>query len=177
MITNVQSFDELFNSFGNKIEQSKGSFKQLYDRIKAINPKRILEIGFRYGGTAKMWQHMLPPQGLVVSVDVGSAVASDRVDLSGQPEIKLVLGNSHDVEIIAKVKQYALFDAIFIDGDHSYEGVKADYENYVPMVRSGGIVAFHDHGHGPILKFWNELQVPGKIVLQDSLTIGLFQKV
>ncbi|MCS6956178.1 MAG: class I SAM-dependent methyltransferase, partial [Candidatus Calescibacterium sp.] len=29
-------------------------------------------------------------------------------------------------------------------GDHSYEGIKQDFEWYAPLVRSGGIIAFHD---------------------------------
>ena len=36
------------------------------------------------------------------------------------------------------------FDAVFIDGNHSYEYVKKDLENYLPKVREGGIVALHD---------------------------------
>ena len=51
-----------------------------------------------------------------------------------------------------------------------------DYEDYSSLVKPGGVVAFHDHGHGPILKFWNELQVPGKTVIEGSLTIGWFRK-
>lgn len=36
--------------------------------------------------------------------------------------------------------------AIFIDGLHSYEGVKHDIEHYViPRVVSGGLIAFHDY--------------------------------
>jgi predicted O-methyltransferase YrrM len=35
-------------------------------------------------------------------------------------------------------------DLIFIDGDHSYEGVKQDFEIYAPLVRSDGLIAFHD---------------------------------
>ena len=35
-------------------------------------------------------------------------------------------------------------DFLFIDGDHSYDGVKADFEMYAPMVRPGGLIAFHD---------------------------------
>jgi predicted O-methyltransferase YrrM len=38
-------------------------------------------------------------------------------------------------------KQY---DAVFIDGNHSYEYVKKDLENYYPKVKIGGIVALHD---------------------------------
>jgi len=35
-------------------------------------------------------------------------------------------------------------DFIFIDDDHSYEGIKNDFEMYSPLVRKGGIIAFHD---------------------------------
>jgi len=35
-------------------------------------------------------------------------------------------------------------DMIFIDGDHHYEAVKRDFEDWVPHVRSGGFVLFHD---------------------------------
>ncbi len=36
------------------------------------------------------------------------------------------------------------FSFIFIDADHSYEGCKADFEAWSPLVKSGGEVAFHD---------------------------------
>lgn len=37
-------------------------------------------------------------------------------------------------------------DLIFVDGDHSYEGCKADIEAWLPFVRKGGVMAFHDFG-------------------------------
>jgi len=36
-------------------------------------------------------------------------------------------------------------DAIFIDGDHSYEGMKTDLEHWIPLVKGGGIVAYDDY--------------------------------
>ena len=36
------------------------------------------------------------------------------------------------------------FDFIFIDGDHTYEAVKQDFEDWFPLLAKGGIVAFHD---------------------------------
>lgn len=36
------------------------------------------------------------------------------------------------------------FDAVFIDGNHSYEYVKQDLENYYKKVKKGGVVAMHD---------------------------------
>lgn len=35
-------------------------------------------------------------------------------------------------------------DLIFIDGDHSYEGVKADWEGFRPFLSEFGLVIFHD---------------------------------
>jgi predicted O-methyltransferase YrrM len=36
-------------------------------------------------------------------------------------------------------------DLLFIDGDHSYEGVKTDYLTWSPFVHKGGVIAFHDY--------------------------------
>lgn len=33
---------------------------------------------------------------------------------------------------------------IFVDGDHTYEGIKQDILNYYPLLKPGGIIAFHD---------------------------------
>jgi predicted O-methyltransferase YrrM len=37
-------------------------------------------------------------------------------------------------------------DLLFVDGDHSAEGCKADSDSWIPHVRKGGIVLFHDYG-------------------------------
>lgn len=36
-------------------------------------------------------------------------------------------------------------DLLFIDGDHSYAGVQEDLEAWLPKVKEGGIVVFHDY--------------------------------
>lgn len=42
------------------------------------------------------------------------------------------------------VKVHKTVDFLFIDGDHSYEGVKRDWEMYSPFVKKGGLISFHD---------------------------------
>jgi len=37
-------------------------------------------------------------------------------------------------------------DLLFIDGDHSYKGVKSDIKLWLPKVKIGGFVLFHDYG-------------------------------
>jgi predicted O-methyltransferase YrrM len=55
-------------------------------------------------------------------------------------------------------------DFCFIDGDHTYEGVRKDFEMYSRLVRNGGIVAFHDI-FGPnssvcqVQRFWKEFKM------------------
>lgn len=55
-------------------------------------------------------------------------------------------------------------DFLFIDGDHTYECVKKGFEMYSPLVRKGGLIAFHDIVPGPlecvggVPKFWNEIK-------------------
>ena len=47
-------------------------------------------------------------------------------------------------EAINKIPEY--FDMIFVDGDHSYDGVKKDIDLYFPRLKSGGIITMHDSG-------------------------------
>lgn len=42
------------------------------------------------------------------------------------------------------VKQDIQIDFLFIDGDHSYEGVKTDFELYSKLLSNRGIIAIHD---------------------------------
>lgn len=35
-------------------------------------------------------------------------------------------------------------DFVFIDGDHSYEGLEGDWTSLTPLISEGGIVALHD---------------------------------
>ena len=53
-----------------------------------------------------------------------------------------VQGETLDPRVIEHVRD--VYDFLFIDAGHSYDDVRADYENYRPMVRSGGLIAFHD---------------------------------
>ena len=55
-------------------------------------------------------------------------------------------------------------DFLFIDGDHTYEGVKADFNMYSELVRPGGLIVFHDicrHAAGmncEVDRFWQEVK-------------------
>jgi predicted O-methyltransferase YrrM len=48
--------------------------------------------------------------------------------------------NSHDV---GKIWSKPI-DVLWIDGDHSFEGVKGDYDLFSPFVKKNGLMLFHD---------------------------------
>lgn len=60
----------------------------------------------------------------------------------------------------------AKLDFLFIDGDHSYEGIKQDFLMYSPFCKPGSIIAFHDINDSErhrernvyVSKFWNEIK-------------------
>jgi predicted O-methyltransferase YrrM len=77
-----------------------------------------------------------------------------------------LIGNSAEV---AEIIGNSLVDVLFIDGDHTYEGVSADYNNYVYKVKPSGCIVFHDYTHSPHVKRFVD-EVYGKPdLLVDSI--------
>ncbi|MBE9102929.1 class I SAM-dependent methyltransferase [Vacuolonema iberomarrocanum] len=60
-------------------------------------------------------------------------------------DVTVAQGLSTDPKILETVKQNR-YNLLFIDGDHSYEGVKFDFENYLECVEEGGYIMFDDYG-------------------------------
>lgn len=144
---------------------------QLLDKERPIN---ILELGVFKGGTIMAWTHVADKSAQIIGVDLpngryGGGFTSEeaerikRLALYNQ-NIELLALDSHKESTINRVKKYGLFDFIFIDADHTYEGVKQDFEGYFPLLRKGGIIALHDiveHTNYHDVKvhvFWNELK-------------------
>lgn len=107
-------------------------------------PTKVLEVGVFKGGTLRLWQDLVQGGGSTI-------VGIDIVDYTGgyfrgDKRIHLLIGKSQDKEIIEETKKIlsSEIDLLFIDGNHTYEIVKSDFENYSPLVRKGGIIAFHD---------------------------------
>lgn len=73
------------------------------------------------------------------------------------------------------------FQYIYIDGDHSYAGVKNDYQLFFPRLDQGGFMVFHDisargyldKGHFGVWKLWKEVRGNHSIELPTPLSSGL----
>ena len=146
----------------------------LLELVQALQAQVIVEIGSYAGGTLWAWAQLgatvfavdLPPSGVYAATGEGQ-----------QPHgAGVVLGDSHDpltLETLRSVLMGRPVDVLFIDGDHTYEGVKADYEMYAPLVRDGGLIALHDivaHPGQPdieVHRYWDEIRTPDAIELID----------
>lgn len=61
-------------------------------------------------------------------------------------------------------------DVIFIDGDHSYEGVKKDLECWFPKIKSGGVIAYDDYPRWPsIVKAVHEFHEKHNFPIPEEL--------
>lgn len=126
--------------------QNTWELDQMLAVVDRLNPKRVLEVGTMWGGT--LW-HWLQIADTVVSVDDEMRRAGDWAEWADEAGADLVLlqGISQDEGIIELAREFGPYDFIFIDADHRYGSVKADWENYRDMVAPGGVLAFHDTNH------------------------------
>jgi predicted O-methyltransferase YrrM len=152
-------------------------WKRLMEFLSKRPPKRILEIGTGLGGSTYFLTKLAGEGSLVVTVDAEPKAAS-AVSLFGKQagqRVRALTGSSHDpltVEKVAAVLRETPVDLLYIDGDHSYEGVKKDFELYRRFCGPDSIACFHDiipdygvtkgiqteANTGEVYKFWAELK-------------------
>jgi hypothetical protein len=77
------------------------------------------------------------------------------------------------------------YDYVYLDGDHSYQGVKDDFDNFWPRLKKRGIMAFHDIYMKPteklnygVYKLWEQLKNDNYncISLPGKFGLGIIQK-
>jgi Methyltransferase domain len=142
----------------------------------------VCEIGTFRGGTLYLWCQLVQPNGSIFSIDLpGGAFGGGYNERSlpffesfitpGQ-SLDCLRGNSHEASVrddFAGRLAGRQLDFLFIDGDHSYQGVRQDYEDYSPFVKTGGVIGFHDivqratHPELEVWRFWQELKASQKV--------------
>jgi predicted O-methyltransferase YrrM len=161
--------------------QNRSEILQLVTLLQQRKPRVVVEIGTANGGTLSIWCAVADPQAAIVSIDLPGGIHGGGYPRwksliyrrFAQPKqcLHLLRVDSHLSSTLDHLKTILPpegIDFLFIDGDHTYEGVKADFEMYSPMVRRGGLVVFHDIcTHPPEAKcdvdtFWREIQTKHK---------------
>ena len=138
--------NDIINQWWNPgIQQRREEFVAFIASVEsylARNPRKILDIGTNKGGTALMFQH-IADEGCV-SVDIQEREGG--IPNEWFTKVHFITGDSSSPEIIEEIKQKGPYDLIFIDGDHSYEGTKRDWELAKALISRPGVIGFHDIG-------------------------------
>jgi predicted O-methyltransferase YrrM len=130
------------------------------ERERAIGgPARVVEIGSYLGASAAFMAAALrEPGSRVYCIDTwtNEAMSEGRRDTRDTflhntaafaDRIVPVQGWSTDAQVMARVREEAgHIDLLFIDGDHGYEGAKADWVSYAPLLAPGATIVLHDVG-------------------------------
>jgi predicted O-methyltransferase YrrM len=147
------------------------------ERVAAEKPKVVLEIGTARGGTLFLLSRVADPSAIIISLDLPGGKFGGgypawkstlfRKIVGPKQTLHLIRGNSHEhssFEAVSRALAGRAVDVLFIDADHSYEGVKTDLLQYQSLVRPGGIVGFHDIIENKfdreidVARFWNEIK-------------------
>jgi predicted O-methyltransferase YrrM len=156
--------------------QVRGEMLALLRRLAETAPRTILELGTYHGGTIFLFTRVAAQNATLVTVDMDAGDYGGGYPRTWAPllrsfardkqNIRLVRGDSHAVSTFARVESLLKepIDFLFIDGDHTYEGVRNDFEMYEPLVRAGGLIALHDIVEGTadlvggVPSFWSEVR-------------------
>jgi predicted O-methyltransferase YrrM len=161
--------------------QKVSELTQLVRLLKRRRLDTVVEIGTARGGTFATWCAVAEPEAVLVSIDLpggmyGSGYTeqeAERYRSWSQPgqELHFLRADSHAEttrDALAAILRGRLVDLLMIDGDHTYEGVAADYRMYSRFVADGGLIAFHDilpHPQVPdcqVDRLWAELRGTGQ---------------
>ena len=162
----------------------------IYEMVKESKPEFVLEIGT---GQAQSTRTILialneNQKGKLVSIDLKDR--SSRIPEELKRYFIPIIGDSHNTEVFKIVSERFKqpFDLLLIDGDHSYKGVKKDFEMYVPLVKERGLILMHDicNKNEGVKDFWKEIKYP-KVGLEYGATkygggqvlpgMGIVQKI
>ena len=157
--------------------QVREEITDLLEEVKKEEPRVVIEIGTAMGGTLFLFCRAAAEIATIISIDLpggefGGGYSSLRIPLYKafklpKQRIHLIRADSHKEATLQHVKRVLngeKADLLFIDGDHSYNGIKMDFEMFSPLVKDGGLIALHDIVLHPaatgceVNRFWEEIK-------------------
>lgn len=145
----------------------------LFSLIKRLKNPRVCEIGTYKGGTTALSASAGAEIDTFDNYSSKTFTAYEKTkpkddvinllkELSLEYRVNVYIGDSR---IYKNDGMEEWYDVLFIDGDHSYEGVKADYKHWIHTLKEGGQLIFHDSciaregatGRPEVMKFMKEI--------------------
>jgi len=147
-----------------------------YDLVANLKPKRIVELGTHYG--TSFWSFSQAVKDLNLETELNAVDTWEGEKHAGfyGEEVFIAVNDIKDkyysdlnIHLIRKTFNEAVssfddgsIDILHIDGLHTYEAVKNDFETWLPKVKSDGIILFHDivvsRDDFGVYRLWEELK-------------------
>jgi predicted O-methyltransferase YrrM len=192
----LQSFEDLAFLFSSNqlhhavISMSVVEAAYLFRLARSLPSGTMVEIGRSKGGSTLLLATAMDERSRLVSYDLYVKHTAGR---SSDEELEEALdryGLSERVELVVADSRTAEGPAdcalVLVDGDHSYEGVRADWDAWRSRVRVGGHVVFHDAAsdgdlgrpHDGVAQLMSELEDDETFVRRGSAgTLVDFERV
>ena len=147
----------------------------------AAGRRRIVEIGVWHGVTTCLLRRAMASDGVLWAVDpfppgqlgfsIQRVVARSEVRRVTNGSVRWVRTTGVRAAEVYALDRQPPVDLIFIDGDHSYQGLASDWRAWSHLVAPGGIVGLHDSRSTPErpIEDAGSVRATRDIVLKDQL--------
>lgn len=166
-----------------------GELEVLVALVRSESPKTVVEIGVNEGRTAKALLQNVPGISRYIGIDVErdyvTALKVQRKEVPANPgwmaqsdgRFELVLKQRGSLDL--EPRDLPECDVVFIDGDHGHAAVEHDTALAKAIVRTGGLIIWHDYhalGTVDVADVLHGMQEQGQIVLHIDGTWIAFQR-
>jgi len=125
----------------------------------ATGKHRLAEIGVFNGVTTVEIRKAMSPAGLLWAIDpfppgklgynIDETISRSVISKVKNGQVEVVKLTGQDAAIRYRQEQREPVEFLFIDGDHSWAGIEADWTQWSPLIAQAGIVALHDSRSTP----------------------------
>lgn len=148
--------------------------------VRRLQPKRVLELGTSIGRSALFMMVTLPENSKLATIDIGSYLRTDLAPFAWDKRLKVIYGDDRLPNVAAEAIEFldGGIDLLYMDSEHTYDQVAAEWEIYQLHLNNGAIVVMDDiHLNDGLIKFWEEIKYE-KIATDEKLHFsgfGLFR--
>ena len=126
---------------------------------RASGRARVVEIGVWHGVTTSVLRRAMAPDGTLWAIDPFPAgrlgfslqqpIARSEVNRVRNGLVRWVRMTGEAAAKLYREEKGPPVEMVFIDGDHSYDGLSRDWHAWSPLTANGGVVCLHDSRSTP----------------------------